>query len=270
MKTKAILDNIYKTTIANLAKVKLLASYNDYLYRNFPENIPDSVKSELQQKAGESFGDMIVTLFSKKEVKDLSGFGYLHAYANFEVDDSTDKRDFLQIILQQEWITYFAYVEAFFQDICRFIYSFDNHLLAHHKKQIQWEDIIQAGDYDSLLNLMIESTVEKSGYKNLADTIELWNRPPYLFNILIDKDDLLMLRWSIATRNLIIHNNSRMTKECYDLTTQVAILRKAKSSVEPIGSKLDLDTTSLTGLYILLHNIVEGVYNAITAKYFSQ
>lgn len=122
--------------------------------------------------------------------------------------------------------------------------------------------------YQTILDKMIDETIEKSGYKNLADQIEKWNRDPYLLRISVDKDELLLLRWSISTRNIIIHNNAKINKDHYILTEQVAVLKNAKSELDPVGSKLILESVSLSGVYLHLYRIVEQVYSAVVGKYF--
>jgi hypothetical protein len=264
------LDSIHDSLKLNLSRVKLIAAYNCVLFHNYPNGIPEQIQEGIAEEFGKSLSSSFDYLLKKKGTIELHGFSYIAAMFHFHGNPIEGKENFEQVILQQEWITYFAYIEAFFQDAARFLYSIDKGLLANDDKKISWNSVLIAADYDQIIESMIEDCLIKSGYQNLADLIEKWNRPPFKLRINIDKETLAALKFFIVGRNIIIHNDAKKTPEFIQLAEQV-IGEKASENdpQDQVGSKLTVDKELVTALYGILLTIADEVYDAIKLKYSS-
>ena len=271
--TKQHLEEIQNRALLNFSKIKLLSSFDSHFYKDFPSNISDDIMEAVGKEMGVGFAALFEHLFLDKKIETDSGsrVGKSFAYLNYALASDDKGKEFEQLILQQEWITYFVYLEGFFQDINKFLFSIDKSLLAHEQKTISWSEVVNADSYDKLISSMIDNSLEKSGYKNNADLIETWNRPPYKLCIKIKKLQLAMLRWAITVRNVIIHNNGRANIDYIRTIEDVYKLSPGteRIGIKSIGEVLDLDDAMLSGIFALLIGVVEETSQAVSLKYFS-
>lgn len=123
--------------------------------------------------------------------------------------------DYEQIVLQSALLLGVAYSEAYLADALRQVIRAQPRVLASRNKNLTWKDAVGAGDWESLLNTIIERELLEFTHLAIGDMLE------YLRNKLKISlpDDVLLrtVREASVVRNLITHNSATANRELEEL-----------------------------------------------------
>ena len=259
--TEKDLDNTFVNYITTFAKVRLIGIYNFNLYSHFPLRIPKELQSRFTGGL-ESIISVQANNSSKESVtipQDIADF--IKASLILVKHDNEKTKDNLdQILLRQELITFFAYLEAYFQDIQRFLYHYDNSLLSTKDRSFSWEEILNSQNFDVLISNMIDKKLEKSGYTKIHDLIQQWKKPPFEIIVRLKKDQLRYLEKYTLIRNAVIHNNSRIS---------IDILKFHNVQKLRQGDLLEFSFEEIFKLYDFICWLLFETFSTIKIKYFS-
>lgn len=257
------INDFFNLYSSELAKIRLIGLNNSYLYQNFPESIPQ----ELKRIWSEGFDSVLRRIESGQNEIDIPNTIPSPKSAFFQPfqtlfrrgGDKLESQQLIQIAHQQELIMYLAYIEAFFQDYRRILFKIDPLLLSNKDKTCTWEEIIAKKSIEEIHEFIIEKSLEKSGYDKLDELIEKLNNKPYVIKIRIKSEYLAFLGKLICIRNMIIHNNAKVTKEFKKLHP----VSKLK-----IGDIFSIDFDFLFIVYNFLIWVVFESFAALKVKYY--
>lgn len=124
-------------------------------------------------------------------------------------------RDYEQIVLQSALLLGVAYAEAYFADALRQVIRAQPRVLASRKKCVTWEEAVKAGDWESLLNTIIERELLEFTHLAIGGMLEYLRNK---FDIsLPDVAVLRTVREASVVRNLITHNSATASRELEEL-----------------------------------------------------
>lgn len=248
---------------SELAKIRLIGLNNYHLNKDFPESIPVELR-EIWKEGFKLVMDRFETSNEESKIpntipSEKSAFIQPLSKLYKRGNDALEKQQLLQISFQQEFIMYLAYIEAYFQDYRRILYKIDPLLLSNKDKTCTWEEIIENKTIEGIQELLIEKSLEKSGYDKLDVLIEKLNNKPFLMKIRIQRKYIEYLAELIIIRNMIIHNNAKVTNE---------YLKIHPKSRLKFGDTYQLDFELMFIVYNFLTWITFESFAALKAKYF--
>ncbi|MCB9222570.1 MAG: hypothetical protein R2780_13110 [Crocinitomicaceae bacterium] len=175
------LERTLNDFILAISKIHIIGILSDGIFHEFPKELPDKVRKKWLDEAD------VVDKHIKDGKTDVLPFSqYGHFGSLSRIFEHEKKADFEQEILRQNLTNYVSYLEAFFQDINRIVYTVKPELLSG-EKQIKWKDILDNRDFDSILQNTIDKELESSGYDKIFEQIERFNNVPFQFKIRIKK-----------------------------------------------------------------------------------
>lgn len=234
----------------SISRVQLTGEINDTIIEDFSSNIPEKVRANFQQYTR--------NLIFKDGQKDLINESrFMLALVMGMPSNADSEEEFRQVILQQELISYFAHLEAVFQNFQRIIYLSKPEFLPE-KKEILWKDIFELKSYDKILDFVINEKLYKSGYLKISDLIIKLNSLPFQLKISVKKQLLKDLEEFTLIRNMIIHNGTKVSKD-YEAFT---------SGRYKLNDKFILNRDIVNQFFDLIRIVVVETYASILTEFF--
>lgn len=257
------LTALFNHYAAEIAKIRLIGLNNYHLYLDFPKNITAELK-EIWKKGFETIlskfnaddkESTVITSIPANIGAFIQPFLVFHRRGGLELESL----HFLQLALQQEFIMYLAYLEAFFQDYRKHLYKIDPKLLSNKDRTITWEEITEKKSLEEIHELLVEKCLEKSGYDKINEVIEKLNNKPIQLKIKLEKEQINYLNEMVLIRNMIVHNNSKVSNDYKKLR---------KDSPFKVGDEYLLNFEQLYVTYNFLQWVIFESFVAFKIKYF--
>ncbi|MDO1500090.1 hypothetical protein Q2T40_08090 [Winogradskyella maritima] len=251
---KEKLQHLVYDFLQKISKVYLAGEITQPIITDFDSNLPEAIRKNWAVNMKKLIMNHGVF---EDDVTDESRLFYSMILGNPKGEDQ--KEVFEQILLQQEFISYFAHLEAVLQDIQRYMYKQKPELLPE-EKEIKWKHILELKDFSKLLEHTIDEKLNKSGYLKISDLIVKLNSEPFLLKISLKKELLNDLEEFILIRNMIIHNGSKITKD----------LNEFASEKYTFGDKFSLDRILLNQLFDLTMIVAVETYASVCSEIYEE
>ena len=161
------------------------------------------------------------------------------------------------LLYAQEIVMLLAHLDAFMADTVRTICVREPRILRRTKK-IDWADIIDSGNWETLIDNMVDSYAYEFGWKSIRERVEYLRREHGL-QIGFSPEKLKNLDAAENLRHIIIHNGSRVSPEYLARTgrTDVTI-----GELIPVAAE---DAEEVSGL---VGGLASNLFRAVAEKYF--
>jgi hypothetical protein len=168
--------------------------------------------------------------------------------ANFYSDREVMRINVDNLLYAQELIMLFAHLDAFMSDSIRTMCRKEPRLLYRDKK-MSWKAILESGDWENVVEKMIEEYSYDFGWKSIKERVRFLQSEHGLF-IETPPNELDDLDNAEKIRHIVIHNGSRVSQEYLERTkrTDVRIgeiipispdyLKSVNGKVRMLGSDL--------------------------------
>ena len=150
-----------------------------------------------------SMAKAIPQLLALKEVPTVENPKELKLYSSFS-----------KIILEQEFLSYYAFFDAYIGNILTMILKKypkklnPRNLPKNESREIRWDDILKFDNYDDLTEFMIEKYNYSFGYKSLFERLNTFQSKEFGFKIPHLKQLKSYLDEIEEIRNCIIHKSA--------------------------------------------------------------
>ena len=212
---------------------KVLNFFGQEIFKEFPKGLPDDIKGQwennrkfllemLVQITNEPINENSENLESK--MKDIEP-GNLDIFMNqLAIYNSSihlglktpEDINFQRLFFSQELIMACAHLEAFLSDSLRVICRVRPEILKSGKK-IDRSTIIDSGNWDKVIECIIEDYIYEFGWKTLKDKIKFLKDKIGL-NVEIPNSELSILEEAENIRNIVVHNGGRISQEYINRT----------------------------------------------------
>lgn len=274
----------YTDFVSLINDVRILSKLSYQIFDKYPKNIPKEIYKPIEDDL--SFFAKNLKLYnakqtlSYKEIKEkntpveyqpktnLSGI-FLESSVAKGIGDLFTKEIpvtiavkspiklysyFKKIILEEEFLSYFALFEAYLNSIISIILKkYPKKLnpteIKNESKMIRWDEILQFDNYSDLVDLLVEKYIYSFGYKSIKDRLAILRKKEFGLDTQIGKDVEKSLDEIQEIRNCIIHNGGRLTRK------SINILRK--------------NNLKVGGLIVIKSNLNNDVFNIFKAIAFS-
>ena len=145
----------------------------------------------------------------------------------------------------------FQYFEVFIADFVRQIY-FSNTRMLPKKNSLKFSEILESGDYEKVLELMVDKEILALMYKSMEDIVKYFNEK---LNIMWEEDDKAAIIQASLVRNCIIHNNS------------LADNRLSRVSEYRLNDPITLSTSDVHSYGIVVRQIARHIHTQFIEKY---
>jgi hypothetical protein len=209
---------------SRLQEIQIVAAVAGSVLSDFPNNLPDTMRSQLLRTMEEFAESCRRTFETRATHTGASKTGRVDVHID---DDSIAspvlamyfanhargslKPDFSTILFVQCLVTALAQVDGFLNDCVRAACRQDSRLLRRNK-QLRWEEIIEAGSWENLLEQMIDNLSFEFGWKDIAGRIQFLDRE-FGLSIEVDDKSIGTLDAAYQVRNVMVHNGGRVSAE---------------------------------------------------------
>lgn len=164
--------------------------------------------------------------------------------------------DFNKAITAKQLVMIFAHLDAFMADSLRMICRIQPQVMKS-SKTVTWETMIDAGTWDSLLDIMIDSYVADFVKPNVAKRVEFMSRQLGLL-ITISQKETKLLEEAENLRHCFVHNGGRVDS---------SLLKKLQRNDLILGSEIHIDTEYLEEIYRIAFNLAGHIFKSISEKF---
>lgn len=179
----------------------------------------------------------------------------------FSIILSADKKisdfDFDRPVNAQHLVMVVAYIDAFLADSLRYICMVEPRKLRRNKN-MTWNTIVEAGDWDSIIERIIDEYCFEFGVKSLKERVKELKESHGL-ELTIPEDILDELDYIERIRHVVIHNGGKVSQE---------FMARTKRNDYKIGYLIPITEELLSKLNWIAENFGTDVFSAIEKKYF--
>jgi hypothetical protein len=245
--------------------------------RNWPESLPQEIKEPLILGTKEVVDLYIGTIhnkgtrehflaeFTKKKVDWQAGGKLPDLYVatvslllvTAKQCPNTNQIDFTRIVYSQALVMQFAQLDAFMSDSMRIICQTCPEVLKSDKT-MNWTDILSCGEWDKILDWIIEKFVYDFGWQSLRKRLEILDKR---IGLAIDFADeqIRQIEAAELVRNLITHNGGNINQKYIDATGQINLA---------VGQRFPLDADLVIKTHALMVELGIAVFTAISKKFY--
>ena len=117
------------------------------------------------------------------------------------------------VVNSQVLVSAFTYFEAYISELIRFFCDKNPNLLKKgEKKQIDWIEVIEAGNWENVLTLFTEKYIHRIGIKSFLDFIEECSKLLKL-DFKTNTKEQEIIKKAYCVRNIWVHNNGRKNQQ---------------------------------------------------------
>jgi len=254
----------YNDFVKSLDQIDVITNLTSSLLDNFPENLPESISKPYNQALSQIF-EQIASLENKnvnapliiefgESTEQLRPFiALVLAHLNTNPEGNID---FQKAITAQHLIMIFAHLDAFMSDSMRII-CYTQPRVMSSQKNVTWENILKAGNWDSLRDKLIDEFVSEFVKPNVASRIELLKSKLGL-KIEISEKELSLLDEAENIRHSFVHNGGRVD-------TKFANNIKRNDMV--IGSEIRVEKDYLDAVFHAAINLSASIFQQVCEKF---
>lgn len=266
----------YNVFVASLNASEFLTCVSSIIFKDFPVNLPPeilrAVATPIKQLLlwAKSSGTL-----KKPQLDQLDK--YLGKYEDLEIISiyseiwapylmllmvETEMKDRFQwdkLAISQQLIMIFTFFDSFFSDSIRSICEIKPDILRRDRK-ISWREVLELGNFDNLLQHLIEAFVFKPSWNNIKKRLKNVEKEINL-KLDIPEDDKNFLHKAQQIRHLLVHSGGRVTPE---------FLRRSGSSAKglKIGDYVNIDLDYLKKLNYLILKVGSKLFLEVSTKFF--
>jgi hypothetical protein len=167
--------------------------------------------------------------------------------------------DFARLLLTHELTMTLALVEAFLGDSLRAMCRREPRIL-RRSKQITWEEVVDAGNWDFLLARLVEAFAYDFGWKSLRDKV-VWLGKEHGLKLVLAEPELAAMDGAEQTRHLIVHNGGRASAEYLERTGRTDVA---------VGTLVPIDSGFVEAFHDVALYLCGEVYAAIAMGFFGE
>jgi hypothetical protein len=256
----------YKDFMISLFQVECISGAAVATLSDFPGGLPPSM-SELYGRAmdwladperdrKQSLVDILGTAGSFTEARVVSPAIMLVTFAVSRGAAPGDI-DFPYVVHAQEHVMYFAHLDAFLAGTVRCICMRRPEVMKSSKK-LTWEQVIEAGAWDALLQSLVERYVFEFGWPPVAERLAILQRDLGL-SLTLPQEELEILRQGEELRNLIVHNGGRLSQAYVDARPEQGLV---------VGEYADITYLTNSALQRAIVDLVGEIVRAVAEAHF--
>ena len=179
---------VYWAYELSINQSKVLNFFGQEIFKEFPKCLPDDIKGQWENNR-KFLLEMFVQITNEpinvnsenleSKMKDIEPGNldiFLNQLAIYKSAmhlglKTSEDIDFQRLFFSQELIMACAHLEAFLSDSLRVICRVRPEILKSNKK-IDWSTIIDSGNWDKIIEFLIENYIYEFGWKTLKDKIK--------------------------------------------------------------------------------------------------
>jgi hypothetical protein len=260
-------------------KMKILSYYSKEAFNSFPKNLPSKIQKDWQQDIN-SFINALDNVIDRKGGKasaemtsklSMDKFMVMVNYTKLEKElPYNEIFNFEEMIINQHLIMVYAKLDAFFHEtllrICKInprilihqVDDFEKKNTGNNMKVITFKQILEFGDYDRILETMIDDFLYKLGMKSLESRL-MFIKDKLSLNLNITKEDLKFIYNGEKFRHCIIHRGGYVDERLLQTLTDTRLT---------LGEPLKLDNEYLNSLYDKSERLTIELFNSVSKKYY--
>jgi hypothetical protein len=261
-------------TLAAIHQTRVVTLAGSDAFRDFPHNLPEKaresferamtivdsgIKARLEAKQSGNLTDAPHLIELDDQVGSIAAVMLLMSLAAASDDATATGPDFERALREQELVMCLAHLEAFLGDTLKMMCQRDPRIL-RRKKQISWDQVIDAGSWEELMNRLADEYVYDFGWKSLTEKVDhLAAEHGVSVGFEEPSRDLLVLAEQV--RHIVIHNGGRVSRE---------FMRRTGRSDVPLGSVFPLTEDLLAQVSRTASSTCRAVHGAVVDNFFAE
>jgi glucose-6-phosphate isomerase len=153
-----------------------------------------------------------------------------------------------------------AHVDGFMADVLRTVCRTCPHVLRRGDKKLTWHSIIASGSWDALVEQLVEDYTLSHGMKSVPKRLDAL-KGELGVDVALAPEARETLLEAEQVRHIFIHNGGRVSAE---------FLKRTSRTDLSIGQYFPLTLDYLDKAHGAAMQLVDGLFRAISSKYFSQ
>ena len=175
----------------------------------------------------------------------------------FQEGKGLNQMDFTRVVCEQQLTMTFAYLDAFCADTIRTILRVRPEILKTNK-QMDWKTALALGNWDSLVEHMMESYVYDFGWSNVAERMTAVENKLGV-ELRIAPKDLSRMEQAELIRNVVMHNGGRASSE---------YLKRSGNAKLKIGDHVPLDLKFADEITDLARMFASKLFRGVSEAHF--
>ncbi|WP_413790611.1 hypothetical protein [Bacillus thuringiensis] len=260
-------------------KMKVFNHYSQVAFESFPKNLPQSIREEwshdiktvrsaLNQVIEKEDSDVKAKIKSKLFMDKLIVMVNTIKLEGAEALD--DSFNFEELISSHGLVMVYARLDAFYHatllGICRKVPHILNHQIDDFEKKNQgsnirsltFQQILELGDYNKILETMIDDFLYKLGMKSLEARVSFLKEKLGL-NLNISDEDLRFIYQGEKYRHSIIHRGGIVDER---------LLKTVNKEDLKIGDYVPIDNNFLNLLYGKAEKLIIEIFKTVSKKIY--
>ena len=234
-----------------------------HLFAEFPSRLPP----DLQQHINDALNEVAEKMQTRSDGYsriDMDPTAYKNelslamtelVISRIYLGEKNFKADYYYFVEGQYLVSLFSQVDAFLSDTLRIVLRIHPGRLKTNR-QIEWKDIIAAGDWDSLIQKLTESYILGFSHKSLPDRIAEFEK----MGIAFDRDEEIkdVLGYGENVRHIVVHNGG--------IVSEAFIEKTARKDVT-VGEQLSLHHEDLLAFWRAAQSLGGDVFRGVATKF---
>ena len=213
--------------VQGLEQAHLAATVASTVLADFPRNLPEQLRGPLTnalRSAAEEVSRALSDSTNREVHLNLESgsleFSTMLMLATGVCGANAVAPDFSRPLFIQCLVMALAQVDGFLNECLRVACQREPNLLRRDKKQVSWNEVIEAGSWRALLESIIEQFSFEFGWNTLQRRIELLRES---LGLKIDINDRILnsLEAAYQVRHVVVHNGGRASAEFLKRTQRI-------------------------------------------------
>jgi len=254
----------YNDFVVTLHQTSVITHLSLVTLKDFPHNLPEKISipyngildylSEQIAMAEKGIDKFSLKINFEEPVAEIKPFIILvlmHVQAN-----KNQPIDFQKAITAQHLIMIFAHLDAFMADSMRVMCQTQPRIMASQKKY-NWENIIEAGNWNTLINNLIDEFVSDFGQPNTVSRIERL-KTQFGLEIRADQNEINLLDEAENLRHSFVHNGGRVDS---------TLIKRLGNNNLVIGAEIQLSKDYLDAVFRAAVNLGASIFENVAKKF---
>lgn len=273
--------DIYHKHEISISQTHIVTIVANEILTDFPKQMPEKIRKPLEDDLQHLAYCLSVNLdeteqhdaqknFQGHDVRhseSADGFELFHSVLNLQMNrvmlysKKESEIEFSNTLLSQELVMLMAHIDAFMGDTIRIICQAHPEIL-NRKKEIKWNTVLSCGNWDNLMDFMIEEYNYEFGRKSFNEQIQIIRTT---FGIKLNypraDEEFIFLEDMRNNRNAIVHNGGKVNED---------FIKKSKNIDINIGELLPLDVGILNKVYGSVSVLAGELFLEVSKKFFDK
>lgn len=258
--------------VQSVVAAKLLARLGYSTLANVPASLPEPIRSDFRTKLQAHLEEVDQNGLPWRELEngswvadpviadDPDGLANDIAFLMFFApEDAREHGLRQQLPLEQCLVMQFAHLDAFLQDLFKAACEKDHRILRSNK-QLSFDDVVQSGNWENVIAVLIEKLLFELGCTDLEGKIKLIEKTLHL-ELQIPQDLLENLKLAEQARHAFVHTGG--------FVTPTIVARVKTDEYEP-GNRLSISPDYCDQVSEGIVAFGRSAYQAIAAKFWPE